>query len=90
MYSNDLQDGSVQAVTVCASETKVGGAYLAVVTEAAPPLPEIADVEEESELAEEAPIAPPGDCLTAHFLLLCTAASCAFSNHSVITDLRPE
>lgn len=53
---------AAQAVAVCASETKVGGAYVAVVTEAAPALPEIPDVEEEAELAEEAPIGPPGDC----------------------------
>lgn len=52
---------AAQAVAVCASETKIGGAYIAVVTEAAPALPEIPDVEEEAELAEEAPIAPPGD-----------------------------
>ena len=49
-----------QAAAVCASETTIGGAYVAVVTEAAPALPEIADVEEEAELADEAPIAPPG------------------------------
>ena len=53
---------AAQAVAVCASETRVGGAYVAVVTEVAPALPEIPDVEEEAELAEEAPIAPPGDC----------------------------
>ena len=50
----------LQAVSVCAAETKVGGAYIAAVTEPAPALPEIADVEEETELAEEPPIAPPG------------------------------
>ena len=33
---------------------------MAAVTEAAPALPEIADTEEESELAEEPAIAPPG------------------------------
>lgn len=52
---------AAQAVAVCASETRVGGAYIAVVTEAPPALPEIPDVEEEAELAEEAPIAPPGE-----------------------------
>ena len=46
---------------MCASETRIGGAYIAVVTEAAAALPEIPDVEEEAELVEEAPIAPPGD-----------------------------
>ena len=50
----------LQAVAVAASETQVGGAYMAAVTEAAPALPEIADTEEESELAEEPAIAPPG------------------------------
>ena len=44
---------------MCASEANVGGAYIAAVTEAAPALPEIADIEEEAELAEEPPIAPP-------------------------------
>ena len=52
---------AAQAVAVCASETRVGGAYIAVVTEAPPALPEIPDVEEEAELAEEAPIASPGE-----------------------------
>lgn len=50
-------------MAVCTSEAKVGGAYIAVVTEPAPTLPEIAEVEEEAEMAEEAPIAPPGECL---------------------------
>ncbi len=54
---------AVQAVAVCAAETKVGGAYIAVVTEPAAPLPEVADIEEETELADEAPIAPPGQLL---------------------------
>ncbi len=54
---------NVQAVAVCASEAKLGGAYIAAVTEPAPALPEIADAEEETELAEEAPIAPPGQPL---------------------------
>jgi len=53
----------VQAVAVCAAEVKVGGAYIAVVTEPAAPLPEVADIEEETELADEAPIAPPGQLL---------------------------
>lgn len=53
---------AAQAVVVCASETNIGGAYIAVVTESAPALPEVPDVEEEAEVAEEAPIAPPGDC----------------------------
>lgn len=52
-----------QAVAVCASETRVGGAYIAVVAEAAAALPEVPDVEEEAQLADEAPIAPPGNCL---------------------------
>lgn len=64
---------AAQAVAVCASETKIGGAYVAVVTEAAPALPEIPDVEEEAELADEAPIAPPGDCpATSHALHMYT------------------
>ena len=50
----------MQAVAVAASETQIGAAYLAAVTEAAPALPEIAETEEESELAEEPAIAPPG------------------------------
>ena len=45
------------------AEAKVGGAYIAVVTEPAAPLPEVADTEEETELADEAPIAPPGQLL---------------------------
>lgn len=53
----------MQAVAVCAAEAKVGGAYIAVVTEPAAPLPEVAEVEEETELADEAPIAPPGQLL---------------------------
>lgn len=69
---------------MCASETKVGGAYLAIVTEAAPALPEIADTEEEPELAEEAPIAPPGNCLTAPLILLCTASSRAINAHGCL------
>ena len=54
---------AVQAVAVCTAEAKVGGAYIAVVTEPAAPLPEVADTEEETELADEAPIAPPGRLL---------------------------
>lgn len=45
---------------VAASETQIGGAYMAAVSEAAPALPEIAETEEETELAEEPAIAPPG------------------------------
>ena len=69
----------MQAVAVCAAEAKVGGVYIAVVTEPAAALPEIADVEEETELGDEAPIAPPGAChpllprLSPPFLL-CTLA----------------
>ncbi len=59
----DAAHVAVQAVAVCAAEAKVGGAYIAVVTEPAAPLPEVADTEEETELADEAPIAPPGQPL---------------------------
>jgi hypothetical protein len=59
----DAAHVAVQAVAVCAAEAKVGGAYIAVVTEPAAPLPEVADAEEETELADEAPIAPPGQPL---------------------------
>ena len=75
--------GGVQAVSVLASEAQVGGAYVAVVTEAAPALPEVADVEEETELADEAPIAPPGSCLVfkpTHGSLAYFTASPATSN----------
>ena len=58
----DSCNTGVQAVAVCAAEAKVGGVYIAVVTEPAAALPEVADVEEEAELGEEAPIAPPGPC----------------------------
>lgn len=54
---------AAQAVAVCAAEAKVGGAYIAVVTEPAAPLPEVADIEEETELADEAPIAPSSQLL---------------------------
>lgn len=57
-------------MAVCASETRIGGAYIAVVAEAAAALPEVPDVEEEAELADEAPIAPPGNCL---LIVLCLA-----------------
>ena len=60
-------------MSVCAAETKVGGAYIAAVTEAAPALPEIAEVEEETELAEEPPIAPPGQSIIYTELLLAQA-----------------
>lgn len=55
----------LQAVAVAASETQVGGAYLAAITQPAASLPEIAEVEEDTELAEEPAIAPPG-MLTLH------------------------
>lgn len=72
----DSRDTGMQAVAVCAAEAKVGGVYIAVVTEPAAALPEIADVEEETELGDEAPIAPPGachHCCSAHSLTV----SCA-------------
>ncbi|DBA78024.1 TPA: hypothetical protein ACH3X2_008002 [Trebouxia sp. C0005] len=57
-FTSDLWELWQKAVAVCAAEAKVGGAYIAVVTEPAAPLPEVADIEEETELADEAPIAP--------------------------------
>lgn len=66
---------AVQAVAVCAAEAKAGGAYIAVVTEPAAPLPEVADVEEDTELADEAPIAPPGQLL--HDRAPCHLSSCS-------------
>ena len=56
----------VQAVTVAASETQIGGAYLAAITEPAASLPELADAEEDTELAEEPAIAPPGMLASVH------------------------
>ncbi|DBB04446.1 hypothetical protein WJX77_006340 [Trebouxia sp. C0004] len=57
--TSDLWELWQKAVAVCTAEAKVGGAYIAVVTEPAAPLPEVAEAEEETELADEAPIAPP-------------------------------
>lgn len=62
---------------MAALETQVGGAYMAAVSEAAPALPEIAEAEEETELAEEPGIAPAG----MHTTSVRAACACTSTRH---------